>query len=186
MNIKNTDGTFNRIGMWKMRSKVFPNKLEHPTEKKDGAGNLITAVEPLKRLYLSTYVHRLRSRPIRDDLQDLLLLKNELWAGRLDLIKSNVSKPWTLADLEKVIKSLKNNQTRDPHGMLNELFKPGVIGRDLKAAVLQLMNGSKQEMLVPMLLLFSNISTLFKNKGSRFELNNERDIFILSLLRKNI
>ena len=49
-NIKNTDGTFNRIGMWKMRSKLFPNKLEHPTAKKDGAGNLITAVEPLKRL----------------------------------------------------------------------------------------------------------------------------------------
>ena len=31
--------------------RLFPNKLEHLTAKKDGAGNLITAVEPLKRLY---------------------------------------------------------------------------------------------------------------------------------------
>ena len=39
-------------------------------------------------------------------------------------------------------------------------------------------------MLVPSMLLLSNITTLFKNKGSRFELNNERGIFILSVLRK--
>ena len=46
------------------------------------------------------------------------------------------------------------------------------------------MNGSKYEMLVPSMLLLSNITTLYKNKGSRFELNNERGIFILSVLRK--
>ena len=46
--------------------------------------------------------------------------------------KSVVSKPWTMKDLDRVIKSLKNNQTRGPLGMLNALFKPGVIGQDLK------------------------------------------------------
>ena len=151
-NMKNMDGTFNRIGMWKIRSKLFPNKFEHPTAKKDGAGNLITAVEPLKKLYLSTYVHRLRNRPIREDLQDLLKLKHELWPGRFELIKSNVTNPWTLEDLDKVLKSLKNNQTRDPLGMLNELFKPGVIGRDLKLAILQLMNGTRNEMSMPIMM----------------------------------
>ena len=67
--------------------------------------------------------------------------------------------------------------------MLNELFKPGVIGSDLKLSVLELMNGSKYEMLVPSMLLLSNNSTLFKNKGSRFELNNERGIFIEKNIR---
>ena len=105
--------------MWKIKSKLFPKNYDHPMAKKDDAGNFITAVEPLKKLYLETYVHRLRPRPIREDLQDLLSLKNELWAGRLELIKSNVSKPWTLKDLDRVLKSLKNNQTRDPLGMLN-------------------------------------------------------------------
>ena len=85
-------------------------------------------MQPLKNLYLKTYVHRLRPRLIRDVLQDLFLLKNDLWAGRLDQLKSSVSAVRTLSELQKVIKTLKNNQTRDPNGMINELFKPGVIG----------------------------------------------------------
>jgi hypothetical protein len=112
--LNNLDGTFSRIDMWKLKSKLLPNKYDPPTAKKDGAGNLITAVEPLKKLYLSTYIHRLRHRPIREDLQDLFLLKHKLWEGRLTLLKSNVAKPWMEEDLDRVIKSLKNNQTRDP------------------------------------------------------------------------
>ena len=68
--------------------------------------------------------------------------------------------------------------------MLNELFKPGVIGCDLKEAVLQLMNGIKREMVVPSMMQLSNITTLYKNKGSRFDIENERGIFILTVLRK--
>ena len=68
--------------------------------------------------------------------------------------------------------------------MLNELFKPGVIGQDLKEALLLMMNGVKMEMMIPTLMQLSNITTLFKNKGSRFDLNNERGIFILSIFRK--
>ena len=184
LQLNNLDGTFSRIGMWKLKSKLLPNKYDPPTAKKDGAGNLITAVEPLMKLYLSTYIHRLRHRPIREDLQDLFSLKHKLWEGRLTLLKSNVAKPWTEEDLDRVIKSLKNNQTRDPLGMLNELFKPGVMGKDLKKAVLQLMNGFKLEMVLPTMMELSNITTLYKNKGSRFEMNNERGIFILSVLRK--
>ena len=184
LKVNNMDGSFSRNGMWKVKSKLFPKNHDNPTAKKDGAGNLITANEPLKKLYLSTYIHRLRPRLIREDLQDLLSFKHELWERRLELIKLNVSEPWAMEHLDRVIKSLKNNQTRDPLGMLNELFKPGVIGRDLKLAVLQLMNGCKLEMVVPTLLQLSNITTMYKNKGSRFDINNERGIFILSVLRK--
>ena len=87
-------------------------------------------------------------------------------------------------ELDRVIKSLKNNQTRDPLGMFNELFKSGVMGKDLKKAVLQLMNGVKLEMFLPSMMELSNITTLYKNKGSRFEMNNECGIFILTVLRK--
>ena len=68
--------------------------------------------------------------------------------------------------------------------MINELFKPGVIGSDLKLSVLNLMNGIKREMKLPNFMEMSNITTLYKNKGSRFDMNNERGIFILSVLRK--
>ena len=139
---------------------------------------------PLKKLYRNTFIHRLRHRPIREDLKELFVLKNQLWEGRLEECKSNGSKPWTEKDLERVLKTLKNNQTRDPHGMLNELFKPGVIGQDLKKAVLHLMNGIKQKMVVPSMMQFANITSLYKNKGSRLDMDNERGIFILTVLRK--
>ena len=99
-------------------------------------------------------------------------------AGRLEQLKGKVSKDWNLSDLQKVIKSLKNNQTRDPHGMINELFKPGVGGQDLLLAVLELMKGIKKEMQFPNFMQVYNITTLFKNKGSRFCMDSERGIFI--------
>ena len=76
--INNINGSFSRLGMWKMKSKLFPKVYDHPTAKKDGSGNLIAAAEPLKKLYLATYIHRLRPRPIREDLQELFHLKHDL------------------------------------------------------------------------------------------------------------
>ena len=83
ININSIDGAFSRVGMWKVKSKLFPNKFQAPMAKKDPSGNLITAVEPLKKLYIRTYQHRLRQRPMREELQDLLQLKYKLWEGRL-------------------------------------------------------------------------------------------------------
>ena len=72
----------------------------------------------------------------------------------------------------------------DPNGMVNELFKEGCIGRDLKEALTRLLNGVKTNQLIPMFMNLSNITTIYKNKGSRFELNNDRGIFILTVLKK--
>ena len=37
------------------------------------------------------------------------------------------TKEWTKKDLDKLLKELKTNKTRDPHGWMNEVFKPGVL-----------------------------------------------------------
>ena len=87
-------------------------------------------------------------------------------------------------DLNKVLKSLKNNQSRDPNDMINELFKPGTIGCDLKSAILGLMNGIKFNMEFPLFTQLSNITTIYKRRGSRLDMNNDRGIFILSSARK--
>ena len=55
----------------------------------------------------------------------------ELWKSRLEELMNNKSTPWTEENLLKVIKSLKNNKTMDPMGMINEIFKPEIIGADL-------------------------------------------------------
>ena len=91
-----------------------------------------------------------------------------------------------MSNLDKVLKSLKNNKTQDPSGMINELFKQGCIGDDLKIALLGLFNGIKAHQFIPTFMSLSNITSIFKNKGSRLEMKNERGIFILNVLDKLI
>ena len=46
--------------------------------------------------------------------------------------------------LERAIKSLKNGKARDPNGLVNEMFKEGVAGKDFKLSLLLLLNGIKK------------------------------------------
>ena len=50
----------------------------------------------------------------------------------LELCRTNKSEPWQMSDLEKVLKNLKTNKTRDALGLINEIFKPGCMGEGLK------------------------------------------------------
>ena len=46
------------------------------------------------------------------------------------------------------------------------------------------MDGIQQTFKFPEFMELTNISTIYKNKGSRYDLENDRGIFILSVLRK--
>ena len=85
--------------------------------------------------------------------------------------------------MDRVLKDLKRVETRDPHGLINELFKPEVLGEDLKLGILSLFNCNKQEQKLPKFIQFANITTIFKKKGSRQDMNNDRGIFVVSVLR---
>ena len=100
--------------------------------KKDMEGNIITKPEALKTLYIQTYVERLKHREMKEEFKEIFQLKTVLWSERMKSIKKRKSRPWTIADIEKVTKTLKNNQTRDPNGMINELLKPNIMGSHLK------------------------------------------------------
>ena len=138
--------------------------------KHDQSGNIITAPEAIKNLYIETYKERLRNRSMKDDLMDIYFLKSELWANRNEELRNTKSTPWKTEDLDAVLKSLKNNKSMDPNGMINELFKEGYIGNDLKDALISLLNGTKSNLLIPMLMTLANITTVYKRKGSRLEL----------------
>ena len=130
--------------------------------KMDKYGNFITTEGPLKKLYLDTYVERLQHRKMNEEFKDLFKLKSLLWSKRLTIIKSVKTRLWTPIDLDKVIKTLKKNQSVDPNNMINEIFLPGAMGSNLKSGLLQLMNEIKSEMIIPYNLQLSNISSIYK------------------------
>ena len=150
-----TDGTTIVNGIWNLKKKIFPKHANLlPVAKKNIEGRLVTAPNELKELYAKTFKHRLRHRPINDDLKNLEALKEELCSRRLELAKMTKSKEWDLKLLNKVLANLKNNKSRDPHGLINELFKPGVCGKDLAFSFMLMFNKIKEEMKFPEFMEF--------------------------------
>ena len=182
--MSNLDGGFSANGMWKVKKSVIRKHVDPPMAKRDTAGNLITSPSLLKKLYLDEYVFRLRHREIKPELQTLKGLKDDLWERRFKMMKANKTADWSLDEVRKVLHSLKTNKARDPLGYANEIFQPGVCGDDLVEAVTLLVNGVKREMCTPDIMKLNNISTIYKNKGSRFDLVNDRGIFNMVAFRK--
>ena len=56
-------------------------------------------------------------------------------------------------------------------------------GDDLKCAILAMMNEMKRTQQIPEILKYCNITSLFKNKGSRIDFANYRGIFCVTVLR---
>ena len=175
--MESMDGKFCQLNLWKLKSKVCPKSCDPPMGKKNEDGMLITAPNLLKDLYLQTYKERLKHREIKEELKDVFFLKQELWSTRMEELKGRKTSNWNL-------KRLKNNKTADPNDMINELFKEGCAGPDLQEALLLLFNGIKDNFIIPRYMLLENITTIYKNKGSRFDMNNDRGIFILTVLKK--
>ena len=64
------DGSFNAFGFWKVKNKFFPKHGKSlPVSKVDFSGRLISNPAELMQLYTQTYVHRLRHRPIKPELE---------------------------------------------------------------------------------------------------------------------
>ena len=112
--------------------------LDPQMAKLNSHGNLITSRDALKNLYLQTYANRLKHREMDAKLMDVFFLKMKLWESRLHSLRHKKTANWTPKSLDKVLSQLKNNISRDPHGMVNELFKKGVAGKDLNNALLMI------------------------------------------------
>ena len=154
--------------------------------KKDVNGTLITDKKSLEKLYLDTYVDRLKPNRMASGLEKLEQMKEFLFNLRYESFKSKKTKEWSREDLEKVLKSMKNNKARDAHGHVYEIFKYG--GDDLKESLVKMLNLVKFKQTYPDIFKPADITSLYKRKGERNDLNNDRGIFnvvkICSLMDK--
>ena len=181
--ISDADGRVNTSGAWKLRKKLCPKPLEQLTAKIDKGGNLVTNPEAIKEIYLEAYADRLKHRDIIPELEHHKILREQLFYERLALAKSNKSPPWTMDQLDNVLKKLKKGKATDPAGLVNELFAYEYIGDDLKESLLMLLNKIKDHYVEPDFMSLANITSFWKGKGSRHDIEYERGIFILLVIR---
>ena len=169
--------------MWKTLKKLWPkcgNSM--PSAKKNHRGKVISGPRGLKKLLAKEYKERLRTRPVRPDYQEIDEQKEKVFQLKMKLAATRKSPDWTLSDLEKALGDLKRNKSRDPEGLINEIFKLDVIGDDLKNSLLIMFNQVKKKKMIPSFMNYSNITTVPK-RGSKLELMNERGIFRVAVLR---
>ena len=76
---------------------------------------------------------------MKSEYIDIQIMKECLWSRRLCIVRKNCTQPWTMEMLDKALSSLKSNQARDALGMLGDLFKPHIVGLNLKKAILDLL-----------------------------------------------
>ena len=74
-------------------------------------------------------------------------------------------------ELETAIKSLKIEKSRDPAGLISDIFREGVIGSDLKLSLLMMFNRMKDDITIPECLRTANVTMLYKKK-CKLDLNN--------------
>ena len=173
----------NRQQMWKTLNKLWPKvESKMPSAKKNHKGQIISEPNALKKLLAKEYRERLRERPVRPDFDNLEIRKKKIFKQKLQLASLKKSRPWTMQNLETALADLKIGRSRDPEGLINEIFKKNVIGKDLKNSLLIMFNEIKKHKYIPEFMNLANITTVPK-KGSKLQLENERGIFRVSVLR---
>ena len=165
--MSDTTGSLNTNGR-SVNKKIFPSKRKGSIlAKKNGKGKLVTLPTELKQLYLETYVNRLRHRKTKTGFEELKSLKEYLCSIRLEVSSHRKSSPLIRNKFENVLKCLKNNKARDPHGLVNEMFQLHTIGNDLKESLFLMFIRIKEEKEIPEIIKFANLTSIYKGKGEK-------------------
>ena len=98
----------------------------------------------------------------------------------MKIVKLRKSEPWGIKQLKQVLKNLKTGKSRDPHGLINELFKPEVSGIDFKISFLRMANEIKENLFIPDFMQYANIVSICKGKGKKMTSQMIREYFWLT------
>ena len=90
-----------------------------------------------------------------------------------------VSEPFSEKELDEILKQLKSGKSSGPDGIPPEIFING--GKKFEELLLKVVNEVKRTVEIPTQWNDVDITTLYKNKGKRKDLNNQRGIFLTSV-----
>ena len=173
-------GGFSLPKMWKLKQKLNLKGSDPPMAKVDKNGQIITTKQGILNLYEAEYKERLAQTNPHKNYDEIQKLKEDLFELRFKIGSNRKTEDWSYGDLEKICQKLENNKARDRDGLIYELFKPKNCGSDLIQSMVKMFNQIKNKLIIPKFLQNMSITSIWKHKGSRSSLSNERGIFNLS------
>ena len=99
--------------MWKILKSIWPKTGSSlPVAKKNHKGKIVTGPKDLKILLAREYKDRLRSRPVRPDLDALRKRRRRLFKKKMELAQKRTSPDWTMVDLDLALSNLNITRSR--------------------------------------------------------------------------
>ena len=128
----------------------------------------------------------MQHRIMKPEYNQMFNLKMNLFELRIKVSKYKKCDEWTANELSKVLRKLKKDKSEDSEGLIYELFRPDTIGESLFSSLLMLCNRVKSELTIPSFITNTNITSIYKNKGKKNDLENDRGIFGVTKIRSII
>ena len=107
-------GGINAGKLWQLKKKLRGIVSEPPSAMLDQYGNLVTNYQKLEELTLKTYIDRLKTLEIREDLKVHKMQREQLCKERLKKAQEVKTPSWTMSELNTVLKQLKSKKSREP------------------------------------------------------------------------
>ena len=104
-------GSTNNTNIWKQMKKAFPSKTKPiPTGVINIEGKVITNPVEKKKVTLDHFLHRMRKRPYKEEVKDILQSEEKVFLQRIILAKENKSPPFEMKELEEALNQLKKRK----------------------------------------------------------------------------
>ena len=82
--------------LWNLKKQLFPRSRDPPTAMLDNSDNLVTNVETIKKLAVEAYKERLKSRQMKEGMEDVREAKERLTKQVLETAANNKTPPWNI------------------------------------------------------------------------------------------
>ena len=162
---------FSVDNFWKIKKKFYKTAPQNKCSIVNDDNLELYMPEQIVSEYSKEFRTRLTERKIHSDYKNIERLVNQIFERCHNESKvKNEEKYFTLEELKQVAKTLKNGQSRDPCGYINELFKNA--RNSLLLSLLFMLNEIKRLKIIPEQWNTVIIQTMYKNKGSKKKLEN--------------
>ena len=176
------DNNFSPNGFWELckRSRTRTNSIG--TSVITETGNEVFGEDLIRDAYVREFKHRLRERQISPDLTNYEQRSKLLCHLYIEESKQMKEPRYTEGELEKITTQLKKNKAFGRDKIPPEI--PMNWGSKLKNLSLNVLNAIKNSQGTPEQWANVLISTIYKNKGSKKMLVNQRGIFLKQVISK--
>ena len=174
------NSTFSPNKFWELckTAKNSNNNTGMSVETEDG--HELFGEEMILDAYSKEFKHRLRKREISEDLKNYESQTELLCQLHLENVER--TPPYSKDELEKVRKHLRKGKSSGRDNLPPEIFING--GEKFQDSTLEMFNNLKSVNEMPKQWTKVQISTIYKNKGKKKRLINQRGIFLKQVMSK--